>query len=50
MNNEVRTRYLEMGLYIRVIRFPNGDVFGNLKGVAEKIWSALTTPVPPPAD
>jgi very-short-patch-repair endonuclease len=47
--DEVRTRYLN-SLNIHVIRFLNGDVFENPKGVVEKIRCALTTPVPPPAE
>jgi very-short-patch-repair endonuclease len=47
--DEVRTTYLN-GLNIRVIRFLNGDVFGNLKGVVERIRKELTTPVPPSAE
>ena len=41
--DENRTRYLN-GLNIRVIRFLNGDVFGNPKGVVEKIRCAINHP------
>jgi very-short-patch-repair endonuclease len=43
-----RTAFLERQGY-RVIRFTNGDVMGNLEGVAEAISVALTALAPLPS-
>jgi very-short-patch-repair endonuclease len=44
--DEKRTAYLN-SLNIKIIRFENKEVFGQLEGVLEEIRQSFTTPTPP---
>ncbi len=43
--DEIRDAYMK-SLGLRVLRFSDGDVFNNIKGVLEVIWEVLNPPNP----